>query len=971
MRQAHSDILSSFPDAFHKDRAELLKLLLERGILYRSPSQPVLSRDGTSARWMLNSLAVTMTPRGAELAGRLMLALLDHFDGRQVATYGLTAVPILQSCVLQSKGRYRGLLVRKERKSYGSMKLIEGDIDPLEPTILIDDSISSGTSMQEGCELLEEAGLRVEGGICLVRFGWDGGVSLMQEDGYHIESVYDIFEDFMSNMADEPAPDRNPTKWLSEIKWSTRAAPAGLHPAHLARQVLSEYISTGELLKPPSRLDKEYDSRGGVWVSLRSREDVYLRYARDGFWHFPGEQRGTTSEDLVLACLQTAITLEDCEDGPAKSLLDDSSIAVTFFSPLEACMVGELDNDRYGIVVCSRERPSVMGGALPKMPGIANEWEQFFHAWNRNAQLLPFEPFTIYRHELTKAIEPGATWQPTGVPSRTEEGGHAWHADPLICGAIAARARDIAVAQLTGKPETTLPVAGDLLPPDVDSVYITVFILGQLRGCAGGDARDLDSAVRASAVEALNDSRFEDVTTDFEPDDIAVSVSLLYDPLELGDYTPDEVGLRIRHGQQALMVYQNERSGLLLPFVAVTNNLDRDEFVEEVIDKAGITRPPYNWIRFECKSWLADHTGLRPLEYGFPKTEPVINVADSIADLARLHLDYILRQQREDGTLYLGYEPFQNRLYGGMTGPRLAHAAWTLARAKNLLGSERAGEASRRIVENLLESVRQSEEGTWVERPEERASVSELAFLLLALLEAGGEDRGVAIASDLAATLWSRIDRHGRFQTHKEPADDDDPFQDYFPGQALIALAEAAHKGLAATDEDRLYKAFKYYRHRFRHRRDFGQVSWLMQAFAGWHRSVKDKQFSDLVFEIGDWILEYQSEKTGAFINNHQPDSPGYTTALYLEGVGAATRLAQSLGDESRYRKYLDACLRGFQFVERLVIQPRDESILPNPEFAIGGLRQSLTASEVRIDFVQHSLSAAFEVYPLLCSDGQ
>ena len=125
-----------------------------------------------------------------------MLELLQRFDGRQIATYGLTAVPILQSCVLQSGGRYRGLLVRKERKEHGSLKLIEGQIDPAEPVVLIDDSVSSGTSMLEACERLEQAGLRVEGGVCLVRFGWYGGYAQLQERGYHMEAVYDIWDDF-------------------------------------------------------------------------------------------------------------------------------------------------------------------------------------------------------------------------------------------------------------------------------------------------------------------------------------------------------------------------------------------------------------------------------------------------------------------------------------------------------------------------------------------------------------------------------------------------------------------------------------------------------------------------------------------------------------------------------------------------------------------------------------------------------
>src|SRR5215218_5185453 len=102
-----SATLSSLPRSFQEDRAELLGLLRRGGILHRTPSQPVLSRDGASHRWMLDSLSVTLTPRGAELAGRCVLELLKRFDGRQIATYGLTAVPILQSCLLHDN-RYRG-----------------------------------------------------------------------------------------------------------------------------------------------------------------------------------------------------------------------------------------------------------------------------------------------------------------------------------------------------------------------------------------------------------------------------------------------------------------------------------------------------------------------------------------------------------------------------------------------------------------------------------------------------------------------------------------------------------------------------------------------------------------------------------------------------------------------------------------------------------------------------------------------
>src|SRR5579871_6907325 len=102
LREDMKTILASLPASLQADRAELLSLLLKKGILYRSENQPICSPDGKSGRWMLDSLAFTLEPRGAELTARCLLPLLQRFDGRQLATYGVIGIPILQSCILQS-----------------------------------------------------------------------------------------------------------------------------------------------------------------------------------------------------------------------------------------------------------------------------------------------------------------------------------------------------------------------------------------------------------------------------------------------------------------------------------------------------------------------------------------------------------------------------------------------------------------------------------------------------------------------------------------------------------------------------------------------------------------------------------------------------------------------------------------------------------------------------------------------------
>ncbi len=936
-------------------RAELLDMLRQRGILYRSPTQPVLSRDGTSARWMLDSLAVTLSPRGAELAGRCVLELLKRFDGRQIATYGLTGVPILQSCILQDD-RYRGLLVRRERKQHGSLKLIEGPIDPGEPVIVIDDSVSSGTCMNEATERLEQAGLRVEGGICLVRFGWYGGYAIMQERGYHMEAVYDIWDDFISHMDDEEKPLANPSKWFPEFQWSTQHAPAHLHPAQLARLVVSEYLSSGQLLRPPECLDANYDSSGGAWVSLRSRANIYRRFARGGFWHFPTETSQSAAEDVVMASLSTAAYLPRGEEG--LKLVDESAFAVTVFSALERCSPGQLDNDRYGIVVRSLERREKMGGALPRMPGIINEWTQFQHARIKNAKLVSFEPYELFRHDVVKAIEPEAAWQPTGVPASQEV---PWHKDKNICGQIALRARHLVLDQLFNCAETTSRLADDLLPKNVDSVYVTIYMDGRLRGCMGQRVRNLDNDLKKIVGAALNDERFAREGP-IDPGSVAVTVSLLFDPLQLGDASAEEVVNYYRHGEQTLMVYQGERVGLLLPFVACSWNLNAVAFAEAVIEKAGLVEPPYYWCRFDCVTWFAGSEGVWLTVGGFasPKCDlPPVN--DLVAQHGRLHLGYLLKHLRDDGTFYSSYQPFHNRLYEAVDPARQAHGASVLARAHKLFGGEDVKNAASKVIDSLLATVVHDGEEIWLQREDETPSVAEISFLLLALSNLPANDQRRSFMSGLATTLWHRIELpHGRISTHHSTNDPSpDAFQDYFPGQVLLALAVACEQNVSEIDEERLRRSFQYYRHRFRYKRHFGQVTWLMLAFSKWWQVTGEKYFAEMVFEIGDWLLGYQQDKSGAFINDHQSDTPGYTTAVYLEGIAAALPVA--LAESTRYQTYFDSFARGFRFLDQLIIQERDRAILPNLDFALGGLRQGLYYSDVRTDFVQHSLSAILE----------
>jgi hypothetical protein len=284
-------------------------------------------------------------------------------------------------------------------------------------------------------------------------------------------------------------------------------------------------------------------------------------------------------------------------------------------------------------------------------------------------------------------------------------------------------------------------------------------------------------------------------------------------------------------------------------------------------------------------------------------------------------------------------------LFEGADPARQSHGAWVLARAHRILGGDELKHAAGKAIDARIAGTSGD-------------SAAEDSFLLLALSNLEEDDPRRSSMQDLAASLWQRVELpHGRIATHKTADPSLEAYQDYFPGQVLLALAVACQQHVSAIDEERLRRSFQYYRHRFRYKRHFGQVTWLLQAFSKWGQVTGEPQFADATFEIADWLLGYQQDKTGGFINDHQPGTPGYTTAVYLEGIAAAL----SIADSARRETYLDSCARGFRFLDQLIIQERDRSILPNPDYAIGGLRQGVHSSEVRTDFVQHSLSAMLE----------
>src|SRR5262249_45182749 len=145
---------------------------------------------------------------------------------------------------------------------------------------------------------------------------------------------------------------------------------------------------------------------------------------------------------------------------------------------------------------------------------MGNEFHQLRHARTTNAKLFPLERYALYRHDVEKLVEPGAPWQPFGAPAS----GVPFEQDPRAVAPFVRAALD----RVLGRD-----VAVPALPSRVERCFLTLYVSGAIKGCAGG--RDLQTLV--DAVWA--DSRFGDKRR--AASEVAVCVSFLTESERWGE----------------------------------------------------------------------------------------------------------------------------------------------------------------------------------------------------------------------------------------------------------------------------------------------------------------------------------------------------------------------------------------------------------------------------------------------------
>jgi orotate phosphoribosyltransferase len=150
------------------DRSALIALLRERSVKHGD----FVLASGKRSQFYVDARLTTMSPEGLSMIGTLGLAALNQSGWNVDAIGGLTlgADPIAYaiSYASVSSRPLRAFTVRKESKTHGAGKLIEGPFREGDRVAIIEDVITTGGSAIRATEAVRNAKGIVAGVLALV-----------------------------------------------------------------------------------------------------------------------------------------------------------------------------------------------------------------------------------------------------------------------------------------------------------------------------------------------------------------------------------------------------------------------------------------------------------------------------------------------------------------------------------------------------------------------------------------------------------------------------------------------------------------------------------------------------------------------------------------------------------------------------------------------------------------------------------
>lgn len=176
-------------------REKLVSFLRENSVI-RADNESIVSNTGNALTWLLDTRVALLNPEMSLAISALFWDYLKKLYPFQLCCMELTGIPLMvgvQSYAMQCGFAINGVVIRKERKTTGRRRLIEGALNDL-PIVFLDDIVNSGDSVDRAVRALAQTGRQIEHVVALVDFGTSWVGEQLIRNGIHLRSLIALEE---------------------------------------------------------------------------------------------------------------------------------------------------------------------------------------------------------------------------------------------------------------------------------------------------------------------------------------------------------------------------------------------------------------------------------------------------------------------------------------------------------------------------------------------------------------------------------------------------------------------------------------------------------------------------------------------------------------------------------------------------------------------------------------------------------
>src|SRR5262245_8051883 len=125
--------------------------------------------SGQQASYYVDARRALLRPAGFLAAGELIAGAATEAGAEAVGGPVMAAIPLACAAIAVPTGEgLAGFFVRKDRKEHGLQRWVEGPVEAGARCLVVEDTVTTGSSTVAAIERIQAEGLEIAGALCVV-----------------------------------------------------------------------------------------------------------------------------------------------------------------------------------------------------------------------------------------------------------------------------------------------------------------------------------------------------------------------------------------------------------------------------------------------------------------------------------------------------------------------------------------------------------------------------------------------------------------------------------------------------------------------------------------------------------------------------------------------------------------------------------------------------------------------------------